>query len=466
MTFRVAIIGGGPSGCAAAVALCAAAESVHSPIELTVFEKQYIYKGRALNTGDPLLLLNTSAGVSSIRGDNEDDFVSFLALRRPVDKADFASRTEAVAYIRQTMSSLDNRFSKIRVVLSEVQGIDKLSELNVGVRTEGSRYIFDAVVLAMGTPFKNLASTSSIPCISPYPVRQLVDVENNKSILIIGSHLSAIDVCVWLSLKRHQGPITILSRSGRLPAVRRSLLHSDAGNEAMCYFKSLAAQQGLNRLQCLGSVLVQKGGESIGRALKHRSTGFRNGAEEFNVAWQESELGPTPWECLMMSTIDTLNEEWPLTSADDRENFQKEIGIQLGRYISSMPLRNAQILAKMLDSGQLTLSSGGLDHAGIPFFVHGFCRTSPKHFDLIINATGMGRPVDDPFVANLASKNLVSINIDGGININPVTCKASSNLPIYALGPVVQGAIYTPNFLYSSVRSAQNLRNIIPNFMS
>ncbi|WP_211100297.1 hypothetical protein [Azospirillum cavernae] len=48
------------------------------------------------------------------------------------------------------------------------------------------------------------------------------------------------------------------------------------------------------------------------------------------------------------------------------------------------------------------------------------------------------------------------------MDVDAATGRVKSALPIYALGPVAQGAIYTPNFLYSSVRSAQGLKAILP----
>ncbi|WP_158600009.1 FAD/NAD(P)-binding protein [Azospirillum cavernae] len=461
MTVRIGVVGGGPSGCAAAVALCSAAEAHHSPVDVTVFEKQAPYKGRTFNTGDPVLLLNTSAGVTSVRAENPNDFVSFLATHRPTNPADFVARTEAAAYLQQTMNGLGGRFSRLRVRQMEVRCVEETPEADLAVRSEGSRFLFDALVLAMGAPFRTLETASAVRCVSPYPVCQLDDVEQDDAVLILGSHLSAIDACVWLHSKEHRGPITLLSRSGRLPAVRRSLLHSDAGRDAERAVVNAAARQGVKRLQCLAPVLAQQGGASMAKAL-NGSASFRDGADEFMAAWQESEAGPAPWERLMMFAIDALNTEWPLTPAAERGDFQQRIGARLGRFISAMPLRNARILAGMLATGQLRLAAGGLDQAGRPSFDDAPPPGAPNQFDVIINATGLGRPADDPFLAELARKRLVRINADGGVDVDAATGRVKSALPIYALGPVAQGAIYTPNFLYSSVRSAQGLKAILP----
>ncbi|RJF78050.1 hypothetical protein D3877_23245 [Azospirillum cavernae] len=144
MTVRIGVVGGGPSGCAAAVALCSAAEAHHSPVDVTVFEKQAPYKGRTFNTGDPVLLLNTSAGVTSVRAENPNDFVSFLATHRPTNPADFVARTEAAAYLQQTMNGLGGRFSRLRVRQMEVRCVEETPEADLAVRSEGSRFLFDA----------------------------------------------------------------------------------------------------------------------------------------------------------------------------------------------------------------------------------------------------------------------------------------------------------------------------------
>lgn len=460
MTFRIGIVGGGPSGCAAAVALCSAAEDQHGPVDVTIIERQALYKGRTFNTGDPTLLLNTSAGVTSVRAEAPDDFVAFLQTRQPATPADFAARTDAAAYLKQTLAGLRGRSFRLRLRQAEVRNIEQTADGALSVQSEASRLVFDTLVLAMGAPFKPLDVAPTVRYVSPYPVSQLDEVEPDDSVLIVGSHLTAIDACVWLHAKGHRGPVTMISRSGRLPAVRRSLLHDDAGRDAEHALAQTVARRGGTRLERLGHVLAQRGRVSIAGIPNGRIP--VDGAGEFIAAWKESEGGVLPWERLIMFAIDTLNAEWPRTTAAERRTFQAAVGTPLLRFLSAMPLRNARILGNMVESGQLTVAAGSLDHAGQPVFDGPPPANVPDRFDAIVNATGLGRPAEDPFIADLARKRLVRINADGGVCIDPATCRASPALPIYALGPVAVGTIYTSNFLYSSVRSAQGLKAILP----
>ena len=162
-----------------------------------------------------------------------------------------------------------------------------------------------------------------------------------------------------------------------------------------------------------------------------------------------------------MSTIDILNRNWRIVGDRKRSIFQREVGSELNRYISAMSLGNARIVRSMVGSGQLHVLAGTLDHQGIPRLCDGTEIAVGVDSSSIINATGLAPPIKSPFVASLKRNCLVSTNRHGGIITCPETGKAHNKYPIYALGPVTKGSIYTTNFLYSSVRSARAMAKAI-----
>lgn len=451
---RIGIIGGGPAGTAAAIALASMAKTKESEVDLTMIERRPHNGGRSFSKDDPTLTLNTSAGVTSVEPDDPDGFVRFLRRYRSAHPAEFAPRPEAADYLRHTLGNVDEHYSRIRHVRATASGAGSTSDTSVSVRVPGRRLDFDALVVATGAPFRRLpVDEASCRPRSPYQLRSDDAPAPDATVVIVGSSLSAIDASVSLHAAGHRGPIFLLSRSGRLPAVRRSLLHDPAGRDLEADVAHRSATRETSELSQIRGALTDRVGGHARSALRG-GTGL-DGTDEFLRAHDESETGVTSWERLMMSTIDVLNRSWPTAGDRERSTFRRGFGAELNRFISAMSLDNARVVRSMVASGQLRLLAGSLDHRGVPRDRDGSEVTIGPEDRFIVNATGLAPPIDDPFVASLTRDQVVSVNDRGGVRADLRTGRAHARHPIYALGPVTRGNIYTTNFLYSSVRSAQ-----------
>lgn len=223
---RVAVIGGGFSGALVAAHLlwrCRPGERVY-----LVERSEAIGQGLAYSTPNPNHLLNVRVENMSAFSDEPDHFVRWLA-KLPPERRDAATLNTSAGtfvqrglygeYVRSLLNDFITRLGgapHLYIVPDEATALrarDGEFDLQTGI---GRTHVVDAAVLALGNfppddrqepgyhgnPWNPTATSGLLP---------------DRPVLLIGTGLTMLDVCLDLIAKGFEGPIIALSRRGLLP---------------------------------------------------------------------------------------------------------------------------------------------------------------------------------------------------------------------------------------------------------
>ncbi|MBR1220880.1 FAD/NAD(P)-binding protein [Bradyrhizobium sp. U87765 SZCCT0131] len=221
-TTTVAIIGGGVSGAATALAL----RRLRADIDITVIEpRETVGRGLAYSTTDPSHRINVPAPRMEIHPDDPTNFAQWLD-RHGVVQADpqallpdgrlFPSRHAfggylsdrfahaAVAHWRTRASAIDHSGGRCRVVCAD-----------------GRTLAADVVVLAICHPpptvpaaLAPFAGTSWLVA-DPWAPQAFDAIANDERLLIVGTGLTMADIVATLDRRGHRGPLVAISRRGQ-----------------------------------------------------------------------------------------------------------------------------------------------------------------------------------------------------------------------------------------------------------
>ena len=441
---NIAIIGAGPSGISVYLQLV---KEIHNELtSITLFDPQGIAKSFSFNTDLGTSLTNTSVGVTSLYADDKLDYFKWLQDKKPemqVSSSDFISRHYFIEYCQDRFLQSKEYASSFNcstlVEDKEVTHIAFKNEKLIITNIEDIDFVFDAVILATGVSTLIPDGTSKIHdnfIPTPYPERNFLNKINDDSeVLIIGSKLSAIDVSVAIHNHYPNADITMVSRSGKLPSVRNSLL-----------IKSHALLDGnvLNDLNCQLSDIDT----CVANKLERDILSCKSGINE--------------WEDVVGQFIEEFNEYVPTLPTSCQEGFLYKYQYFIKHYVSSFPLSNAEILLKAIKLNKLNVIKQelknylsieenkiyGKDHLGI------------KKFDVVINASGICHKPLSKILSQLLSTHSVKRNKEGGVKVNTQTMKVlsdSSNIPLYAIGGPATGEVPITNYVRSSATQAKKI---------
>jgi uncharacterized NAD(P)/FAD-binding protein YdhS len=240
---RVAVIGGGFSGAAVAVAL-----HRRSPHELTVdvFEPSgRVGAGVAYSTPFPYHLLNVPAGNMSADPDRPVDFVEFLQGRHAAGEFSdreiarwggaagaaglaemFAPRPVYADYVAERFATVAEPSAtgvRVRVVDDRVDGLTPEDDGWL-VHTGSKPPIrHDTVVLATGNaaPRRLLADDAPNVLQNPWDWSRLTTIDPDHEVLLVGTGLTMVDALLALRDRGHRGRLLAVSNRGLLPRPHR-----------------------------------------------------------------------------------------------------------------------------------------------------------------------------------------------------------------------------------------------------
>ncbi|MGX1022349.1 putative NAD(P)/FAD-binding protein YdhS [Pseudomonas sp. Y3 TE3536] len=443
----IAIVGAGPTGIINAISLCNAPYA--SQIRLHIFDPGKPCCGRSMNTDTQAMRLNTSLAVTFIDPDNTRDLFEFVQAQSPFTKPEDVAPREMVAkYLRARFRQARKRLKSGNIVKQTVEELWTGKDGRLVVVTAQAQRSYDAVIIATGLPFKALsAQVGAQPVISPYPGRSLIGLNRDAPVLVLGSRLSAVDVLVQLAKQKHKGPITLYSRCGYFPSVRRLLLKTE-GQPFLATYRHAASRQpeGYSRVDCLVELFVQhlqRGGRALSDMIIANG---RDGATQLHHDVQMCRNDQNSWQAIAMDVIDAMNELLPTLDVGERSRFMTHVHPWLGRFTFAMPLCNAEIVDGLFASGQLRILSR--DEV---------LTQDRSAGSVIVNATGLEPAERDPLLAHLGKSGLIRFNGLGGLAADSVSCRLNEQWPLYGNGAILQGEVYTSSSIYSSSYGAQKI---------
>ncbi|MFD6280473.1 FAD/NAD(P)-binding protein [Streptomyces sp. NPDC060209] len=374
----IAIVGGGPAavGLLDALAATEGNAAVGGTGTITVFEPSpHLWRGRPYGPDLDAVLVNTPPALMSVRAGDFGHFAAWLG-ERGADHIDpllgqpLVPRALYGEYLvhsaEKAVAALGEQGWLLRVVAARVTDAVARSGTHLVLRTDdGQEYEAGRVALCVGggTPpdLYGLAGSPGFTA-DPYPLATTLDrMSTGEDVAIIGSGLTAVDVVVALAAHRYPGRITLLSRSGVLPYVWQRPAGLRPTHVTVERVAGLHRAQGHLALDDLVGLLrteLAEAGEDFDElAAQFRSTRTDNPVQRLRQQITEVD-DPRIGRRVVQETAHTVGPyAWRLLREPDRAWLRRHLRTVTSVASPMVPV-NGAVLMRLLDSGQLTVSSG------------------------------------------------------------------------------------------------------------
>jgi uncharacterized NAD(P)/FAD-binding protein YdhS len=375
----VAIVGGGFSGCAVALALARRADH---DLALALFEPAELGRGAAYGTRHGEHVLNTRARSMSLDPDDPDHFVRWLGARG--GPMDFVSRRIYGDYVAEAAARAFER-SRFSHVADRVRAVRRGENAKLVVETSGGvRYETRAAVFATGNTIPNGDFLPREVRLHPGFVADPWRFDYRKiggHVLLVGSGLTALDVLVALDACAHRGAVHIVSRRGRFPEVHADIAPYDV----------VPALDGADTRSIL---------RSFRRHVRAAA------ARGFN------------WRAVLDAIRPESEAIWRRLSANEQQRFERHVRVHWERHRHRAPQQVDAVRQRYRRSGRLTAYTGRLaamEGGRATLALAGGKRVELRP-DWIVNCTGPGLSVlpFEPGGPRIRSNlNLAAVDGDG-----------------------------------------------------
>jgi len=361
------------------------------------------------------------------------NFVDWLNAQdgeRKFDAKTFVPRSLYGAYLKDLLSlAMLDRHSpvQVRVRHARVVGLARANARHWKVLLDDNRSIdAEAVVIATGNErpraFQAIGAEvdPALALQDPWDADAKAAISTEKSVALIGSGLTAVDVCVELLDRGHQGQIKMISRHGLLPRKHAPALVS-------------------------GTWLFPPYPNSIADLV--RST--------------RDEAHRTPGDDAWRTTIDALRPNlpaiWAELSDESKTRFLRHVRPFWEVHRHRMAPQVASRLENAMEEKRLTIHRGrvaAIEPAqatalNIKLKPHGRHAAS-LGADIVINCTGPDynpRATRNPLIADLLSKGFARPDpLHLGLDTDDDDCVLGANgnpqENLYAVGPVARGRLW------------------------
>ncbi|WP_040778343.1 FAD/NAD(P)-binding protein [Nocardia pneumoniae] len=372
---HIGIVG---AGMATVALLDALAGSAAKPGAITVFESSSaVWRGRAYQRDQESVRVNAPPMAMTARGGDLDHYLRWLGerpeLARFLDEGLGLPVVPRAVYGRYLEHTAETAIANLRqdgwrvsVVNSGVTGFSR--DPNATLHTaDGGTFPVDRAVLSIGggQP-RDSYGLADMPGYvhEPYPLHgRLVGVAADRHVAVIGSGLTAVDIVTGLVSRGHTGPISLMSRSGVLPAVQQRPIRYEPRYLTPEYaLQRVRDNQGQATLTMLIDLMKNE--------LSELGHDFRTLAEE--VIGNDTEppvqrlrrqlslvADPHQGRRLLGRAIRTVVPAvWPLFREQDKTMLRSAHFRTINCLSSPMVPHNANILLRLLDSGQVRLRPG------------------------------------------------------------------------------------------------------------
>jgi uncharacterized NAD(P)/FAD-binding protein YdhS len=449
----VAIVGGGVSGTLLAVQLL---RNARGPLCVKIVEpREQLARGIAYSTLSKAHLLNVPAANMSALPDEPGHFLSWLRqYREPATQGyTFVPRRDYAQYVEQLLSetrrdsapgtSIEHIRDRAARFIPTASGFDVLMEKCGPCGT-------NILILALGNgPAVNpISEADDLNVRNAWSHNALDGLRKDSGVLLVGSGLTAIDVCLSLIEAEHIGPVYMVSRHGLLP---RAHLEVPAPPKPATAFTP--------RFPKTARALLREVRESVAREIEEGGS----------------------WQPVIDSIRPHTNEIWQGLAVDEKRRFMRHGRSFWEVYRHRMPTHISRKIEGMRASGQLHVICGRVVSASkdvsgeINVRILGGYPTGENivRTARVINCTGPQndpRKSSDPLVRQIVAEGIgrpdplflgLETTPDGGL----IRADGSVWENIFALGPTRRGTLWETTAVPEIRRQASELaRKILDRF--
>jgi uncharacterized NAD(P)/FAD-binding protein YdhS len=421
----VGVVGGGFTGAAAAIACLA---RVKAPFRLVMIEgSASLGRGVAYGSHHPLNLLNVRTRDLSIRAGQPGDFLNW-AFRQLDQGENQAGLHEALAhtflprqlfgeYVRQRLfDAVEHRPDVAFAVVTGTARALLAEDGRYRVALDKAEPVFaDIVILATAYGLQQSTSTGAL---APFEIVPRERLASARSIVLIGSGLTMVDVLLGARREGFQGNAIVISRRGQLPRA-----HAPKG------------------------VVPQQVAIPHSKRVSLLAAGIR-------IACEMAEDGGTPWQAIVNGLRPSVQDIWQGLPPDEQARFLRHLRPFWDAHRHRLPMEvHGRVTAEFSD-GRAVLTRGAV--TAVVRTGEGFAVTLRKRganepetieTDLAFDCTGFRPDLDQPLIRSLFAQGLARPDLHRlGLVVKrngQVTGEAGEVTDgLFAIGPLCQGTLW------------------------
>lgn len=292
-------------------------------------------------------------------------------------------------------------------------------------------------------------------------------IGRRSTVFILGTNLTACDSAIELISRGHTGEITLGSRRGILPSIRRGRSEVELKNLNVNTISSLYDSKGHLSAKMVRDLLF-KDIEELGGDIRIETQILRGPANAIKYfTYFEKSQKPSVLQAIVQSAevkvFETINQ---LMNPTEFDRLRRRFNPAFRALQCPMPASSARILSNAL-SDHVIRVTGGV--AGVRDSGHNFVITSGRQqfeADYVIDATrsvaGFGsNSAGAPLIQYLIANGFAILDQYDAIKVDPVSNRVATaggrDLDLYAIGEVTRGNAFYSSSLPEIVRGASRV---------
>ncbi|MFT3741761.1 MAG: FAD/NAD(P)-binding protein [Gammaproteobacteria bacterium] len=470
---KIAIIGGGPAAISVLTHLVKALhqQNFAESTEIFIFEKNdklgvglpYAYEEDHYIVNLPKHLMESPA----------QECISFTQwLQQSIHRqniTDFPPRYYFGEYLKDIAHKLRQEEETNGVLIKyhtqcEVTDIQHAAEDRYLIVTSKGQYHCDYAILCTGhlptSTYRHFIGQKGY-FHDPWDREIYQPIARDEDVVIIGTRLTAIDCVLKLVSQEHQGNISLVSRSGLLPAVLAkeipsyTLRHLTIENLNHLTHNGRSTLSLEKLLQLFWKELSESENKTLTYEIIPKSIVDISPLDWLDKEILSAESNHKPWQQVLFALYSLTPFIWNLLSLSDKQQFLAQYQSLFLTYLTAFPLENAYQIRQLLKRGQLDIY-GGLTHIakqGKKYI--SFLPNKNLSSTYLFNCTGPGYDASlVPLFQRMIHHKIIQPHTLGGIEINFENFRTKNSKNLYAIGELTRNAHYaTADYKQVTIKS-------------